>query len=549
MRFKIHPSQPKDFRSLAEYLPGKGGKDRPERVAWKYARNLSTDEQELAAEIMEATAAQNTRCKNPAYHFMVSFDPKDAKAGKITEAAMREIAEDIVKRMGLSEYQALIYAHHDKDHPHIHFLVNRIHPGTLKAYSRHEDGKRLHAVCRDIAKERGLNVARDAAEERALKQEAHKDKEKRQGRAAAQAQVPEQPADDPHGPEKQDDKDFWSAKRAGRIPMRRFSEQDIEGTKDAFIVALDDAESWDDLSRSLADRKLYLARKGQGLIVSDGERYAKLSEMGKGVRLDKLEERFEESFNAFTGREIEWKRRKEGRGAVPALDDADDEYRYWSALDETYRTTQRAIAGSESKMNNRAEWVQKHTDTARQSKSLFLMALALVYANNRSALRKWNELERRIGPKEAMAQIQAQPNILGNIKGLKYARGLSPKRKLAEKTFKKLMSHRARYTAAMNRVEFARNQYLEARRQFDLARHDFAMMQLRLGTPAQFQKIVQSKIRARYLALERVTEKMINEADVADEQRLQLIHAFRKHRRNKEKERQRALQRGRPLIR
>jgi hypothetical protein len=544
MRFKIHPSQPKDFRSLAEYLPGKGGKDRPERVAWKYARNLSTDEQELAAEIMEATAAQNTRCKNPAYHFMVSFDPKDAKAGKITQDAMREIAEDIIKRMGLSEYQALVYAHHDKDHPHMHFLVNRIHPGTLKAYSRHEDGKRLHAVCRDIAKERGLNVARDLAEERAKRQEPGKDK--RQSRAhEAGRSAAEPPADEPRGPDKQDDKDFWSAKRAGRIPMRRFTEQAIEETQDIFVAALDDAESWDELSTTLAARKLYLARKGQGLIVSDGERYAKLSEMGKGVRLEKLEERFEESFNAFTGREIEWKRRKQGRGAVPALDDADDEYRYWSALDETYRSTQRAVAGSESKMNNRAQWVHKHTETARESKSLFLLALSLIYVNNRSALRKWNDLERMIGPKEAMSKIQAEPHILGNIKGLKYARGLSPKRKLAEKAFKKLMSHRARYVAARNRVEFARNQYLEARRQFDLARRDFAMMQLRLGTPAQFQKVVQSKIRARYQALERVTEKMINEAEIADDLRLHLVHAFRKHRRNKERERQRALERGR----
>jgi hypothetical protein len=128
---------------------------------------------------------------------------------------------------------------------------------------------------------------------------------------------------------------------------------------------------------------------------------------------------------------------------------------------------------------------------------------------------------------------------------MKYARGLSPKRKLAEKTFRKLLKHRKQYITAQNRVEFSRNQYLEAKRKLDLARHDFDMMQLRLGSPAQFRKIIHKKIRARYEALERVTEQMVNQADIAEERRLQLVHTYRQHRRNRERERQRALERGR----
>ena len=188
MRFKVHPSQPAGFRSLARYLPGRDPSNTSERVAWSYVRNLPSDDPEIAARIMEGCASQSRRCKKPAYHFIITFDPNDTAAGKVDAEAMREMSEEVIERMGLSEYQALIYAHHDTKHHHIHFLVNRVHPETLKAYSRHEDGKRLHAICRAIAKERGLNVARDLVEEQALSRE----DERAEALARAAEREPEQ---------------------------------------------------------------------------------------------------------------------------------------------------------------------------------------------------------------------------------------------------------------------------------------------------------------------------------------------------------------------
>lgn len=114
---------------------------------------------------MGADQARSVRCEQPVYHFVITFDPKDRAAGKIDPDKMQSIAGQVLERMGLKDYQGLIYAHRDTKHPHMHFLVNRVHPETGKAYSRHNDGRRLTEICREIAREHGLNIPRDLAQE------------------------------------------------------------------------------------------------------------------------------------------------------------------------------------------------------------------------------------------------------------------------------------------------------------------------------------------------------------------------------------------------
>jgi relaxase-like protein len=62
------------FGVLASYLmQGRDGAD-PERVAWTAGRNLGTDDPELAAALMQATANGNARVEVPVYHLTISFD-------------------------------------------------------------------------------------------------------------------------------------------------------------------------------------------------------------------------------------------------------------------------------------------------------------------------------------------------------------------------------------------------------------------------------------------------------------------------------------------
>src|SRR5215470_7506965 len=81
-------SSSRSFAALGKYLVV--GRDKVEqgRVGWTSARNLPTDEPELAAKIMRATAAQNVRVSQPVYHIALSFDPTD----NVNRATMERVA-------------------------------------------------------------------------------------------------------------------------------------------------------------------------------------------------------------------------------------------------------------------------------------------------------------------------------------------------------------------------------------------------------------------------------------------------------------------------
>ena len=67
-------SSNKSFRVLARYLAEERNAEEQKRVAWATSRNLPTDDPEVAARIMRATAAQNVRVKDPVYHLALSYE-------------------------------------------------------------------------------------------------------------------------------------------------------------------------------------------------------------------------------------------------------------------------------------------------------------------------------------------------------------------------------------------------------------------------------------------------------------------------------------------
>jgi hypothetical protein len=145
-------SSNKSFRALARYLVEGRAEEAENRVAWIASRNLPTDDPELAARIMRATAAQNVRVKEPVYHVALSFDPGDV----VDRAAMERVADRVVETLGLQEHQVLIVAHADRDHPHVHLLINRVHPETGKVWSRWRDYPAIQRVLREEEEALGL---------------------------------------------------------------------------------------------------------------------------------------------------------------------------------------------------------------------------------------------------------------------------------------------------------------------------------------------------------------------------------------------------------
>jgi hypothetical protein len=122
----------RSFKKLVSYLKtGKDGRQlQRDRVEWVEFRNLPTRNPDTAACMMAATASESVSGTQTAvYHFSISCDAGDPVDGGM----LRRVAARTIRDLGLEEHQVLIFAHKDRSHPHLHFVVNRVHPerGTL----------------------------------------------------------------------------------------------------------------------------------------------------------------------------------------------------------------------------------------------------------------------------------------------------------------------------------------------------------------------------------------------------------------------------------
>lgn len=144
----------KSFGNLADYLANGRTGDESERVAWSASRNLPTADPELAGKIMRATAAQNVRVRDAVYHLTLSFDPGDA----VDRAAMEHVVDRVIAALDLHGHQVLIVSHRDRGHPHMHLLINRVHPETGRVWNRWQDRAIIQQVLREEERVLGLRT-------------------------------------------------------------------------------------------------------------------------------------------------------------------------------------------------------------------------------------------------------------------------------------------------------------------------------------------------------------------------------------------------------
>ena len=119
------------------------------RVAWTETVNLTTADVKNAARIMVGTATAQAALKKaacvkssgrklekPVFAYSLSWHPDE----RPTKADQLEAARDTLALQGLEDHQAVILAHTDTHHAHVHIVVNRVHPVTGVA-ARHGNSK------------------------------------------------------------------------------------------------------------------------------------------------------------------------------------------------------------------------------------------------------------------------------------------------------------------------------------------------------------------------------------------------------------------------
>lgn len=352
------------FRALATYLAhGRNGQEQ-DRVAWTASRNIPTDNPELAAHIMRATAEQSQRVRKPVYHLAISFDPTD----KVDRAMMERIADRVLKKLELQEHQAVIVAHKDQEHPHMHLLVNRVHPTKGVAWDLSHDFKLIQEELRIIEPEFGLREV--------------------PGRLAL---VPDRVTPD------------RSELTPGEFRQKeRGEELFIERVRN-HAPKFRQATSWQQLEASLSEHGLRVERKGQGLVVTDGINTIKASRIARDLSLKGLERRYGVSYEDRNNPKIETVQEMAKRDA--------SRYVYVKELTAYSYDTEFSKQDIKAKLDNAQVTVRRNRETKVRVDSL----LAKVYRDPIAANAEFARLRKRDGLGAAVKALRESPESFGAL--------------------------------------------------------------------------------------------------------------------------------------
>ena len=102
-------------------------------------------------------AGLSSRTKKPVAHFVLAFSPHDVH--RINNTMLKQIVNDYLKRMGYDDNQFVAFRHYDKEHPHVHIIVNRVNFKGKCTKDSHEKDKNIK-VCKDLTREYGLYIAK-----------------------------------------------------------------------------------------------------------------------------------------------------------------------------------------------------------------------------------------------------------------------------------------------------------------------------------------------------------------------------------------------------
>lgn len=236
-----------DFGDLGDYLRrGRGRVDPSLRVGWVEFRNLPTRRMDIAERIMAGTASLSYTRK-PVFHLSISFAPDDA----VNAALMKRVMARTLTDLGLGEHQAVIVAHIDTDDPHVHAMVNRVHPETGVAWKGSWSRLRAEASLRRQELDEGLRVV-----------------------PGWLARVPGHPELRP------------------RPRLARGDEEFLREVRERVEPVLKRAQSWAEVEAGLAEFGLSVRVNGRGMSITDGRQVVKASEVGPQFSRGNLEEEF-----------------------------------------------------------------------------------------------------------------------------------------------------------------------------------------------------------------------------------------------------------------
>lgn len=183
----------KSFKGVGAYLlHDKNRAASNDRVAWTHVHNMGTQNAETAFAVMAAVAMDQRRLKEQAHdraqaalpeeerkpfrnvgrkdhgsvwHYSLSWSPEQAET--LTREEMIEAAKASLSVLGkdkgrghnrrqyADEHQAVFVCHDDEPQPHVHVVVNRVHPDHGLMLSKYNDWRKVSRWAENYERERG----------------------------------------------------------------------------------------------------------------------------------------------------------------------------------------------------------------------------------------------------------------------------------------------------------------------------------------------------------------------------------------------------------
>lgn len=226
----------KSFKESCRYVLHDKQADTRDRVEWVLTRNIAGQSGDAWYEMHETwknqaklkenagLSARGRKNTAPVLHYTLSWHEDDRPdRQEMTRAALMSL-----KALGLGEHEALIVAHCDTKHRHVHVVANTVHPYTGRTAELKYSKERLSEWALAYEKERGQIRCEERVQNSQKRDELRKLRAEEQLRQAdAAARGGEQPASRPYEPVKHEtiSRDEWFERQVIVDQMKRLRAQ------------------------------------------------------------------------------------------------------------------------------------------------------------------------------------------------------------------------------------------------------------------------------------------------------------------------------------
>ena len=141
--------QGRGFKGVVNYVLDK------DKAQLLYSEGIRIKDRESVISSFVAQSSMKPISK-PVAHISLNFSTHDKT--KLTDALMAGIAVEYMKKMGYNNTQYIIVGHNDREHPHVHLVINRIDNNGKRITDKNEKF-RSTKICMELTKKFGLYIA------------------------------------------------------------------------------------------------------------------------------------------------------------------------------------------------------------------------------------------------------------------------------------------------------------------------------------------------------------------------------------------------------